>query len=116
MNTIMACCRKQNKIFETFWAILRICPSNHAGVKTVKEHRDGILSRFDNRLTTGFLEGINRLIQSDKSCARGCCNPQNMTTMGYLIAGKPALTGTINPHEMTKSLIKAHISLLESMR
>jgi transposase len=56
--------------------------------KTVKEHWNGILSHFDNRLTTGFLEGINSLIQSAKARARGYRNPQNMITMAYLIAGK----------------------------
>lgn len=56
--------------------------------KTVKEHWDGILSHFDNRLTTGFLEGVNSLIQSAKARARGYRNPKNMITMAYLIAGK----------------------------
>ena len=56
--------------------------------RTVKEHWDGILSHFDSRLTSGFLEGINSLIQSAKSRARGYRNPQNMITIAYLIAGK----------------------------
>ena len=56
--------------------------------RTVKEHWDGILSHFDNRLTTGFLEGINSLIQSAKARARGYRNPKNMITVAYLIAGK----------------------------
>lgn len=56
--------------------------------RTVKEHWDGILSHFDNRLTTGFLEGVNSLIQSAKARARGYRNPKNMITMAYLIAGK----------------------------
>ncbi len=56
--------------------------------KTVKEHWDGILSYFDSELTTGFLEGINSLIQAAKARARGYRNPRNMITMAYLIAGK----------------------------
>ena len=56
--------------------------------RTVKEHWDGILRHFDSRLTSGFLEGINSLIQSAKSRARGYRNPQNMITIAYLIAGK----------------------------
>ena len=56
--------------------------------RTVKEHWDGIVSHFDSRLTSGFLEGINSLIQSAKSRARGYRNPQNMITIAYLIAGK----------------------------
>lgn len=56
--------------------------------KTVKEHWDGILGYFDSKLTTGFLEGINSLIQAAKARARGYRNPRNMISMAYLIAGK----------------------------
>ena len=56
--------------------------------KTVKEHWDGILSYFDSRLTNGFLEGINSLIQAAKAKARGYRNPDNLIAMAYLIAGK----------------------------
>lgn len=56
--------------------------------KTVKEHWDGILSHFDSGLTTGYLEGINSLIQAAKARARGYRNPRNMISMAYLIAGK----------------------------
>lgn len=56
--------------------------------RTVKDHWDGILSYFDSELTTGFLEGINSLIQAAKARARGYRNPRNMITMAYLIAGK----------------------------
>jgi transposase len=56
--------------------------------RTVKEHWDGILSHFESKLTSGFLEGINSLIQSAKARARGYRNPRNMISMAYLIAGK----------------------------
>jgi len=56
--------------------------------KTVKEHWDGILSHFDSGLTTGYLEGINSLIQAAKARARGYRNPRNMISMAYLIAGE----------------------------
>lgn len=56
--------------------------------KTVKEHWDGILSHFDSGLTSGYLEGINSLIQAAKARARGYRNPRNMISMAYLIAGK----------------------------
>jgi transposase len=56
--------------------------------KTVMDHWDGILSYFGSALTTGFLEGINSLIQSAKARARGYRNPRNMISMAYLIAGK----------------------------
>ena len=55
---------------------------------TVKEHWNGILSHFDSDLTTGFLEGINSLIQAAKARARGYRNPANLITMAYIIAGK----------------------------
>jgi transposase len=56
--------------------------------KTVKEHWNGILSHFDSKLSTGFLEGINSLIQAAKARARGYRNPQNLISMAYIIAGK----------------------------
>lgn len=56
--------------------------------KTVMNHWNGILSYFDSALTTGFLEGINSLIQSAKARARGYRNTRNMISMAYLIAGK----------------------------
>lgn len=56
--------------------------------KTVKEHWDGILSYFDSRLTNGFLEGINSLIQAAKAKAQGYRNPNNLIAIAYLIAGK----------------------------
>ena len=56
--------------------------------KTVKDHWNGILGYFDSELTTGFLEGINSLIQAAKARARGYRNPRNMISIAYLIAGK----------------------------
>jgi transposase len=61
--------------------------------KTVKDHWDGILSHFDSKLTSGFLEGINSLIQAAKARARGYRNPRNMISMAYLIAGKLKFNG-----------------------
>ena len=55
---------------------------------TMKEHWNGILSHFDSKLTSGFLEGINSLIQAAKARARGYRNPRNLITMAYIIAGK----------------------------
>lgn len=55
---------------------------------TVIEHWNGILSHFDSELTTGFLEGINSLIQAAKARARDYRNPRNLITMAYIIAGK----------------------------
>lgn len=55
---------------------------------TVKEHWNGILSHFESNLSTGFLEGINSLVQAAKARARGYRNPRNLITMAYIIAGK----------------------------
>ena len=55
---------------------------------TVKDHWDGILRHFESALTSGFLEGVNSLIQSAKARARGYRNPDNMIAIAYLIAGK----------------------------
>ena len=65
----------------TLWLIQKMA-------RTVKDHWDGILGHFDNELTTGYLEGVNSLIQAAKARARGYRNPRNMISMAYLIAGK----------------------------
>ncbi len=55
---------------------------------TVKAHWSGILGHFDSNLNSGFLEGVNSLIQAAKARARGYRNTKNLITMAYLIAGK----------------------------
>ena len=56
--------------------------------ETVKEHWNGILAHFESTLTSGFLEGINSLIQSAKTRARGYRNLDNLIAIAYIIAGK----------------------------
>jgi len=46
------------------------------------------MNYFNSGLTFGFIEGINSLIKSAKSKARGYRNPDNMICIAYLIAGK----------------------------
>lgn len=55
---------------------------------TVANHLDGIMNYFDSGLTSGFIEGINSLLESAKTKARGYRNPHNMICIAYLIAGK----------------------------
>lgn len=55
---------------------------------TVKRHWDGILRFHETKMTAGFLEGINSLIQAAKRKARGYRTTRNLITMIYLIAGK----------------------------
>jgi transposase len=55
---------------------------------TVKNHWNGILSWFNSRLSNGFLEATNGLIQAAKRRARGYRTTKNLINMAYLIAGK----------------------------
>lgn len=55
---------------------------------TIKRHWDGILRFHETKMTAGFLEGINSLIQAAKRKARGYRTTKNLITMIYLIAGK----------------------------
>ena len=56
--------------------------------KTVKNHWNGILAWFDSKLSNGFLEAVNGLIQAAKRRARGYRTTKNLINMAYLIAGK----------------------------
>ena len=71
-----------------FWATHSRLEPIKKVAKTIKEHWNGILNWFDSRLTTGFLEGINSLIQAAKARARGYRSTRNLINMAYLIAGK----------------------------
>ena len=56
--------------------------------KTVKEHWNGILAWFDSKLSNGYVEAINGLLQAAKRRARGYKSTKNLINMAYLIAGK----------------------------
>lgn len=70
------------------WAIRSQIEQVKAIAKTVKNHWNGILTWFDSKLSTGFLEAINGLVQSAKRRARGYRSTKNLINMAYLIAGK----------------------------
>lgn len=55
---------------------------------TIKKNWNGIINYFDSNITNGLLEGINSLIQSAKSRARGFKNVENFKSIIYLIGGK----------------------------
>jgi len=55
---------------------------------TIKAHWDGVLNWFDSHLTSGFIEGMNGLIQAAKNRARGYRSDKNFITMAYLLGGK----------------------------
>lgn len=70
------------------WAIRSQIEQVKAVAKTVKNHWNGILSWFDSKLSNGFLEATNGLIQAAKRRARGYRTTKNLINMAYLIAGK----------------------------
>jgi transposase len=71
-----------------YWAThSRLEPMKKAAY-TVKRHWDGILRWFKSSINNGILEGLNSLIQSAKSKARGYRSTRNLITMIYLIGGK----------------------------
>jgi transposase len=70
------------------WAIRSQIEQVRAVAKTVKNHWSGILSWFNSKLSNGFIEAINGLIQAAKRRARGYRTTKNLINMAYLIAGK----------------------------
>ena len=70
------------------WAIRSQITQVKKVAKTVKNHWNGILAWFDSKLSNGFIEAINGLIQSTKRRARGYRTTKNLISMAYLIAGK----------------------------
>ncbi|MDD3295277.1 MAG: ISL3 family transposase, partial [Geobacteraceae bacterium] len=69
------------------WAIRSQVEQVKKVARTVKQHWNGILNYFESKLSNGFLEGINSLIQAAKSRARGYRSTKNLINMAYLIAG-----------------------------
>jgi len=53
--------------------------------RTIKKRRVGIENWFDSRINNGLLEGINSVIQSAKSKARGFKTFKNFKTIIYLL-------------------------------
>ena len=70
------------------WAIRSQIKQVKKVARTVKNHWNGILTWFDSKLSTGFLEAVNGLVQSAKRRARGYRSTKNLINMAYLIAGK----------------------------
>jgi transposase len=71
-----------------YWATHSRLEPMIKAAKTIKAHWDGVLSWFDSHLTTGFIEGMNSLIQAAKSKARGYRSDRNIITMAYLLGAK----------------------------
>ena len=70
------------------WAIRCQIEQVKKVARTVKDNWNGILAWFDSKLSNGFLEAVNGLIQAAKRRARGYRSTKNLINMAYLIAGK----------------------------
>ena len=57
---------------------------------TLKAHRPGILKGFDSKLSNGYVEGFNSLVQAAKAKARGYRTPKNLIAIAYLLGAKLA--------------------------
>jgi len=69
------------------WAMrCRLEPMKEAA-KTIKRHWDGVIRWYDSRINNGILEGINSLIQSAKSKARGFKTFKCFKIVIYLVTG-----------------------------
>jgi len=55
--------------------------------KTIMEHWDGVINWFESKINNGILEGLNSLIQSAKSKARGYSTFKNYKAMIYMVTG-----------------------------
>jgi len=55
--------------------------------KTIKNHWEGVVQWYDSRINNGILEGLNSLIQSAKSKARGFKTFKNFKIVIYLVTG-----------------------------
>ncbi|WKB36560.1 ISL3 family transposase [Terrilactibacillus sp. S3-3] len=56
--------------------------------KTIRRHAQGILRWFVSKMTNGFLEGVNSLIQASKRKARGYRSIRNYVSMIYATVNK----------------------------
>lgn len=65
----------------------RLKPMIKAG-RAIRNHLSGVLRWFESHINNGVLEGLNSLIQSAKSRARGYRTIDNLVTAVYLVAGK----------------------------
>jgi transposase len=81
-----------------FWATHSKIKPIVKAAKTIKNHWQGIINFFKDRISNGLTEGINSIIQTIKRRARGYRNTANFITIIYLVLGKldfnlPAVTG-----------------------
>ncbi|WP_010632472.1 transposase [Sporolactobacillus vineae] len=71
------------------WAVRSQLQPIKEVAKTIKDHAQGILRWwFVSKITNGFLEGINSLIQASKRKARGYRSIKNYVSMIYATVNK----------------------------
>ena len=58
-----------------------------AGARTVRKEREGVLNWLSSRSTNAFLEGVNSVVQSIETAARGFRNLEYFETMVFLRLG-----------------------------
>jgi transposase len=69
------------------WAQRSRIPEMVRVARTIRGHLQGLLRWFTSGITNGLLEGINSLVQSAKSRARGYRTTRNFIDVIYLVAG-----------------------------
>ena len=93
-------CKKEfEELLEKWYSWARRCrlePMKKAA-ETIKNHWDGIVNWFDSKINNGILEGLNSLIQSAKSKARGYSTFKNYKAIIYLVTGDLDFT-KVNRH------------------
>lgn len=70
-----------------YWATHSRIPQIIKVAKTIKEHWDGVMNYFREKITNGLVECFNGIIQTIKRRARGYRNSTNFITMIYLVKG-----------------------------
>ncbi len=67
-------------------------PEMRVKAKSIREREEGILAWFDMRISNGYAEGINSLIQTTKRVSRGFRDVRNFIAMIYLRNGHLRIT------------------------
>lgn len=88
-------------LYDWYWwaSHSRLAPMQKVA-KTIRQHWEGVLNWVHHKDSNGILEGLNSLIQSAKSRARGYSTLKNLEIIAYLITAKLDFT-KVNPAFVT---------------
>lgn len=93
----------------------RLEPFKHLS-KTIKEHWDGILGFFPDRITSAAIEAINGVIQTARRRARGYRNFANFRAISYWMGGDLDLElPRLHPLKIAKPHFDAKVILINTM-